>query len=367
MRTRYNHSHYLLLKLAYLLVTANVVLARPGQDPSAISPIQQLEPSLAASQAQGTAVAVSCKDCVVLLTRSPQSSETSFLYAQSSSESSLSSTTPSQTKSPVSNTDNETNKAETMWGIRIASTSASGSNEAKLKTQCIRLGPSAVCCMTGFLPDVQHLTRVASKTIESHLALYANKPPPVSKIVRSMAGRLDRAARIEGSRPLGVQVLLLGVNPKLNAADVVGNPNANTNTNNNVLVYTLDPTGGWKHCLTSTAVGRHAQGIRPLLLEQRQRQEPESENGKRESSSTTSSDSACSSSDSDDDDAQSALDMAMKALLQGAQVKQDDTAVYDALLVWPSSTSGRTNACRTATIHPDVVAECHRACLQEEE
>ena len=102
--------------------------------------------------------------------------------------------------------------------------------------------------MTGFAADVQHLTRVTLSQVESHQMIYSHAMS-VDRIVLKLSSFVQRAARVKGGRPYGVQALIVGL-------DAEGK----------FQLYTVDPAGGWQHYGGgATAVGQGAEDVRAQL------------------------------------------------------------------------------------------------------
>jgi 20S proteasome alpha/beta subunit len=223
------------------------------------SPIHHLEPSMAASAAHGTAIAVCCRgnngtDHVVILNSVVLSPRQSNLTAPSDArivvgeeqEGSLVSLPLSGTRGPVR-------------GIPFWSSSARSSHVGRGGEDGSThvLGESVVCVATGFAPDVRHVMRVVARS-ESQNQHYLAKHSyhavdHVHSMVRdTLAERLRVAALSDGGRPLGVQCLVVGC----------GGRTPHTTWN----LHVVDPTGHWRHYGGgATAIGKHASLIRTKL------------------------------------------------------------------------------------------------------
>ena len=190
-----------------------------------MSPIQNLEASLAASMAQGTTIAIKSNDgCVVLVYHSSGHGSSTLLVK------------PSVIKSFE------------MSGLPLCFPPDS----SFLSSRWRFLTPLCFCTMTGFAADAAHVTNVLAKIAESNQAVYSEHLP-LAKCVRSLSTILQRAARRDGGRPFGIQSLLVGLDSKR------GNGSG-------FQIYTCDPTGLYRHFSSGqTAIGRHAEAIRKEL------------------------------------------------------------------------------------------------------
>jgi len=336
-----------------------------------ISPIRNLEPSLEASQAHSTLVAVSTTKgniAVVLVTRQSSSMDK---YDHDHSSSSTSTTTEQH---------NGLEQMTEKYGIPIMTSSShdrSSIRESSIQSQTTwtRVGSSCMMGMTGFLPDILHLTKYISRSQDSFVQVY-NQPSPSSsfKLVSILSQKLDMSTRDEGSRPYGVQVLFIMAEETQENNDK--NPNSGSKENasgtkkkkNALSLVTLDPTGVWRHHAKGRAVvGRYTSLIRPLLW------------GKSSTKSLVDNDNESSSSPTPTvpkiiEDPSQALKVAMKAMLQGrlnagiktttsgtVETNNNNKLIYEAHLVW---TNGQRK-CQTAQIHPLAVHTCRKECLEE--
>lgn len=209
------------LRLSMLLLVSTLV----GSDAST-GPMANLEASLVASAAHSTTVAVRHGSCVVVLDRQPKSKS-----------------------SPLEITTDEVSSAPfvDMFGLRLSlDESAEVSTTA---SRSLLLGNECFCSMTGFTPDVAHLQRVLEKDVEVHEFVYS-QCMPFRKTALSLSSYLQRAAESSGSRPFGVQALLVGYEA------------------GSVHLMTCDPTGSLRHYGgIATAIGRHSSLVRKALVD----------------------------------------------------------------------------------------------------
>jgi 20S proteasome alpha/beta subunit len=175
--------------------------------------------------------------------------------------------------------------------------------------------------MTGFAADVQHLTRVTLKLVESH-QMVTSHAMSVDRIVMALSSTVQLAALAEGGRPFGVQALVVGLDK-----------------NDKMLLYTVDPTGGWQHYGGgATAIGRGAEEVRTRLYK------------------------AIKDDASDDHSgAKAALRIAISALMEKPIKNWDDNDAdkLEAILVWKS----KNESCRLARIHDSEVDSCLQSVL----
>lgn len=287
----------LLLSLQLLLLLSAFVESSSRTSGSSVSPIKHLEASLAASSAHGIVVAVRSfqdqQECVVLVTHRPLDIVT----------------TKTQPK--------DADSTQELFGLCIPDETVEAS------WRWTQFGGSGVCAMTGFAADVQHLTRATLRQVESHQTLYS-QAMSVDRIVKALSFTMQRAALEEGGRPFGVQALIVGLDKK-----------------DKMLLYTVDPTGGWQHYGGgATAIGRGAEEVRTQLYK-----------AKKDAVS------------SGDLDAKAALRIAISSLVDKS-IKDSGYKIADkleALLVWKSE----NGSCRLARILDSEVDTCLRSILDK--
>ena len=287
----------LLLSLQLLLLLSVLIEGSSRTGGASVSPIKHLEASLAASSAHGTVVAVRSlqdqQECVVLVTHRPLD-------------------TTATRKHP-----NVADSTQELFGLCISDEPGTAS------WRWTQFGGSCVCAMTGFAADVQHLTRVTLRQVESHQTLYSHAMS-VDRIVRALSFTLQRAALEEGGRPYGVQALVVGLDKK-----------------DKMLLYTVDPTGGWQHYGGgATAVGRGAEEVRTKLYKARRDAVSSVHLG-----------------------AKAALKIAISSLVE-KPIKDGGYNIADkleALLIWKSE----DGSCRLARILDSEVNSCLRSILDK--
>jgi hypothetical protein len=200
----------------------------------AISPIKNLESSLAASAAKSTVIAVKNfkLDHVILLCTTPSE--------------------PSRSKLTVLPTPSQIFQ---IHGIHLNRYDDDDDDYDTILSPSARwslLSPTCFSIMTGFSPDVSHLTKVAAKYSASHEALQSQSLPTF-KLVRSMSTLLQRETQREGARPFGIQGLWIGWDSP---------------QRKDLQLYTCDPTGLYRHLPSGIAViGRGSTDLHPKIIE----------------------------------------------------------------------------------------------------
>lgn len=269
-----------MFRLLFILFSYQVAVHGSGT-PSALSPVQNLEASLAASVAQSTTLAIECTDGILLLYRSPQRATSKLL-------------------------------APLPKGVSFKRNGLKLYEVPQSTPKWRLLAPNCFCTMTGFSADVSHLTKVLARTVESNHVLY-NQDLPVQKIVRSLSSTLQGAAQRDGSRPYGIQALLVGL--------------ANDNEWRR---FTCDPTGVYRHYPKGALaiIGKFSEAIQ------------------KEASEVL---------DKETGDAAGMLDACFKAIVQASKSEnvklENDT--FEGLLLWKS----KDGECEVAQIDPEYVAK----------
>jgi 20S proteasome alpha/beta subunit len=201
-------------RIRFLLIVALFLHSQAVSE--SISPIPNLEASLAASVAQSTTVAILVDDrCVLVVTRSPQSAASKL---KAIPDAALSFEKHGLKLIPL-------DPSFGKWNL---------------------LAPDLFCTMTGLSADISHLTRVLAKAIESHRVIFEQNYP-LHRCIRSLSSALTRATQRGGGRPFGVQALLVGLD---------------SNPIGKWQLFTCDPTGLHRHHSTGRAViGKYAEAV----------------------------------------------------------------------------------------------------------
>jgi 20S proteasome alpha/beta subunit len=315
-----------LFLIVFIAQSFEIVQGSSNSIASTTSPIRNWDPSWAASCAQSTVVAVSYpmkakssqdKDGhgVVLLMRSPTARKDA----------------PSSTTTSPPNTDGSTvTTAVHVDGLRVFPHSTNIMTAADSSRRWTPIGPSAICCMTGLASDVDYLSRTLQKQANVHRTIYeSNHALQTLKVVKNLAELLQDAVQWKEGRPFGVQALVVGLD--------------RTPSTTRLNLFSLDPSGGFRHWGSATAIGRGAQQVRKRLYESlvvsSKNKEEAPSNGKK------------------------ALEEALKACMTAMREASHnlDSDQYQALFVWTE----KDGQMRVATIDPDQVHECQQM-LQKE-
>uniref|UniRef100_A0A7S4JFZ6 Uncharacterized protein n=1 Tax=Odontella aurita TaxID=265563 RepID=A0A7S4JFZ6_9STRA len=273
-----------------------------------LSPVKDLEPSLAASAAQGTAVVVvadreqnsadpeddrrdgsdrggrrpdECEwegggECAVILTRSPVPDAASNLTASAA----LAERSPRSSSSQAGfgkgdegdddtgSVAGDSQKAErpSLVPLPRGPVAPSVSGPPSRILHVLHESAGIVCALTGFASDVRHLVRVAAREVSDREFIYGGAPPSVHYVVRDvLASRVRGAAFAASGRPFGVQALVVG-NRFAPGNRIAVEEDSGPGSGNTLQLYTIDPAGGWRHWGGGgTAVGRKADIVRRKL------------------------------------------------------------------------------------------------------
>ena len=219
---------------------------------------------------------------------------------------------------------------------------------------------------TGFAPDVDHILNVAAGRVFSRMSVYDAPPSyslsPLSSSTRSgksvdphrlvredLSSMMIDAAISDGGRPLGVQLLVVGLSQRRTRKM------QNTNSDYPALeIYTIDPSGGFRSCVgKGSAVGRGAEKVCSSLLAK----EATTENSRTEKSKHG---------------WRGALDRAMMAAVDALEydgsnaidvdTQRDDIplAKYGAVVIFQRQVS--TSRC--AAVSSTIVDECYKKCRE---
>lgn len=226
----------------------------------------------------------------------------------------------------------------TMGGLRILP------SERSVRTggpsRWTMLGPTAFVAMTGLVADVDHLTRIllyqvnhVHRSTHDGSTMGTHVPLLPLQLVHALSNQLQDAGRAFEGRPYGIQALLIGYDPRRrrcrddtpSAPDGTA-PTTTTRPSSALRIYTLDPSGGYRHWLSGTAVGRDAAAVRRHLC------------GRRTATPTTAPPDRSAAS------GRTALATALRAFLRAqrttttavplARPSSDEEDRYEALLLW---------------------------------
>lgn len=254
-----------LLFFLVAFLSLHLVSSRYGKNDD-IFPIGNFQASLTASEGQGTIAAIQSSgsdiDYVVIVSRSPAAESNcnltrSFLTSQMSDETKE----YESEKEDLGDDDDEMPFENLMTPIRArGAITKSTNNEWKRESRTLHVLQEQVgicLAMTGFVSDVRHLVRYVANAVSEHEYIYGGEAPSVHSLVRgTMASYIRDATTFGGSRPFGVQGLMVG-NERENYINSSGNT---------LQIYTLDPSGNFRHCVGGVAtIGKNANIVRDSM------------------------------------------------------------------------------------------------------
>jgi len=273
-----------LVLLASLLALAACAASKNG---ASFSPVRELGPSLAASVAGGTVIAVrssfglvqqdkndgvACKDiplddsiantyddegdCIVLLLRSPNDSSES-----NGGKSNRGDAGRNLTVASIYGSDDGNNHNYNPDGLAFLPNGPVGQPFLSNRNNNLRVlhaESGLIMAATGFASDAEHLINVAAGRVLSRISIYdapmsssltSGKSVDPHRLVREdVSSMMIDSAMSDGGRPWGVQLLVIGQSA--------------LSRNRLLDMYTIDPSGGWRHRHgTIAAIGRGAERI----------------------------------------------------------------------------------------------------------
>eukprot|EP00985_Skeletonema_marinoi_P020711 scaffold12372_cov105-Skeletonema_marinoi.AAC.3 len=370
-----------LILLASLLALAACAASKNG---ASFSPVRELGPSLAASVAGGTVIAVrssfglvqqdkndgvGCKDislddsiantyddegdCIVLLLRSPNDSSES-----NGGKSNRGDAGRNLTVASIYGSDDGNNHNYNPDGLAFLPNGPVGQPFLSNRNNNLRVlhaDSGLIMAATGFASDAEHLINVAAGRVLSRISIYdapmsssltSGKSVDPHRLVREdVTSMMIDSAMSDGGRPWGVQLLVIGQSA--------------LSRNRLLDMYTIDPSGGWRHRHgTIAAIGRGAERISvsssSMLEEDLTNYRIKSSGWRR------------------------ALDVAMNAAINTFEKNEDNSNVevlnnptenYSAVVIFGNCSGRRTSRC--AAVCPDDIEECYKRAIfperQEEE
>jgi len=198
--------------------------------------LKHLESSVSASSAHGTVVAVRAHEnissnekdvkCILIVSRSPISSS----------------------RSEVEDIFEEKEIRE----IDVNRGPLSSLEGLQQSEMVYVLHEGVVVAMTGLMADARHLIQCCAKDLYRHEYMYGvqSRSIPFLKtmFVDGIVNRMNLAAFSAGGRPFGVQVLAIG-------------RNRSSNFDEQLQMFTIDPSGGLSYKKKAAVIGRNAQII----------------------------------------------------------------------------------------------------------
>ena len=248
--------HYpaIVASLFVLLALTSVLSRSDNQDGTSVYPVSNFQASLTASQFSTIAATIHSyddeTDYAIIISHSPSSSEPNFNLTRSCLD--------IQKNEMMKSKDHETVAFLTPIHTRgpVRKTFLQPGTGIESKNLHILHEQVGIClAMTGFSSDVKHLVRSVANAVSEHEYLYAGELPSIHNLVRNTLASQIRDATIGGgSRPFGVQALM------------VGNDEGNGFHHNNLQAFSLDPSGNFRHCIGGVAViGKGATTLKQSL------------------------------------------------------------------------------------------------------
>eukprot|EP00536_Pseudo-nitzschia_multiseries_P003443 jgi/Psemu1/295217/fgenesh1_pm.53_\ len=191
-----------------------------------LTPIARWQESWTASQAHGTAMAMTVQDFLVLFLRSPSTDVYKHTYRVA--------------------------EATELKGLLVERIEKDRHHESvQYAPSWFPIGSHTVVAMTGLALDVEHICRVLQKKVDDHYFVYQTSLT-THAMTQKMASVLQNECLLKGKRPFGVQSLILGCDD----IDQDGG---------SLCIYSIDPTGTWQNWGRGTAIGKLAPEVRKIL------------------------------------------------------------------------------------------------------
>ncbi len=260
------------LKLLLVALLPLLCNGNRGQADKTLYPIRNLQASLTASEGYGTVVATRTSyeednDCVLIVSYSPSDSNCNLTrsFWDSRSDEFDNGGDSSQDDHHIIDS-NSKGRIGGSFMTPIAFRGAVGKSSTqkrhslqkhqKIESKSLHIMHEkiGIClAMTGFASDVKHLVRYVASVISEYEYLYGGEVPSIHSIVRdSLASYLTDSS---AGRPFGTQGL------------IVGNEYTQLKNGGKVKIYTLDPSGNFRHCIAGVAaIGRNSQSIQDSMF-----------------------------------------------------------------------------------------------------
>ena len=194
-----------------------------------LSPIPNWQESWTASQASGTAMAMTVQDCFVIFLRSPSTNVYKPVYTTT------------------------TSKTELKYGLHVERIEREYQHKVSVQyaPSWFSIGSHSLCCMTGLALDVEHTSRVLQRKVDDHLNIYQTSMT-THVMTQKLASVLQNECLGKGGRPFGVQCMILGCD------DI--DPN-----DGSLCIYSIDPSGSWQNWGKASAIGKFGTEVRRTL------------------------------------------------------------------------------------------------------
>lgn len=263
----------LLCSTSFILLAPLTVASQSTSTAAGLQyPNKNLGPSLAASAAAGTVVAVTAPsgrdgqegNCCVILTKSVAQRADDDEENDVDSALMISSATLTRGASDIKDDqDDDDDINASITEPELLQPICPGRYSPSLSILSTSSSP-LILALTGFGPDVHHLSLSAAKVYSNHVHLYGGTVMRTDKMATVMADRLAGAAMSMGSRPYGVQALVVG--DRLVSSNGGGSGGNGSVARGEMQLYTIDPAGGCRHWSGGgTVVGRDADMVRACL------------------------------------------------------------------------------------------------------
>jgi len=191
-----------------------------------LTPIPRWQESWTASQAHGTAMAMTVQDYLVLFLRSPSTD----VYKPTFS----------------------TKDVTELGGLSVEKIEEEEQHASlQYAPSWFPIGSHTICAMTGLALDVEHICRILQKKVDDHFFVYQT-PMTTHAMTQKVASILQNECLLKGSRPYGIQCMLVGCDD-IDPSD------------GGLCIYTMDPTGSWQSWGRATAIGKFGTDVRSIL------------------------------------------------------------------------------------------------------
>ncbi len=368
-----NNSGRLIITTAQLILLASLfALAACAASKSGVSfsPVRELGPSLAASVAGGTVIAVrssfgveqdktndevACKntldsiaenyeddESIVLLFRSPNDSGSNGGKANRGDAGR--NLTAASVFGSVANNNNHNYEPDGLAFLPNGPVGRPFLSNRNNNLRVLHANSGLIMAATGFASDAEHLLNIAAGRVLSRISIYdapssssltSGKSVDPHRLVREdVSSMMIDAAMSDGGRPWGVQLLVIGQSA--------------LSRNQLLDIYTIDPSGGWRHRHGAiAAIGRGAERIA--------------------ASSSLAGEDLTKTFRTKSSGWRRALDVAMIATINTFEKNEDvsnidmlsdPTERYSAVVIFGKCKGGRTSRC--AAVCPDVIKDCYK-------
>jgi 20S proteasome alpha/beta subunit len=266
-----------LLLLLLTVGRCNLSTSSTIRNKAIFSPVKELAPSLAASVAGGTVIAVRCRsprpvdeiskstsgvaecedgdDDIVILFRSPDVSRKIANEADGGAHNLTVTSVYGSVHCSSTNVESHEIKQYSdhspLYNGPLSHPCLQSNNNARI----LHAPTGLLVATTGFKPDTSHILQIAAARVLSRNSIYDPNSKSVDphKLVREdLSSVLIDASSSDGGRPMGVQCL------------VVGQSCIKRDT---MELYTVDPSGGWRSHVGNAVIGRGAERVRSSLAQ----------------------------------------------------------------------------------------------------